>query len=62
MAMFQLPAAMACAVARPMPRLEPAPVMMAVLSDTGMIPPNGVYGRESTSQAAGANPCSKDVI
>jgi hypothetical protein len=23
-------------VARPMPRFEPAPVMMAVLSDTGM--------------------------
>ena len=35
-ATFQPAAASACAVARPMPRFEPAPVMMAVLSDTGM--------------------------
>ncbi len=34
--MFQPAAAMVWAVARPMPRLEPAPVMTAVLSDTDM--------------------------
>ena len=34
--MFQPAAARACAVARPMPRLEPAPVTTAVLSETDM--------------------------
>src|SRR3954447_16462209 len=37
MAMFQPAAARVWAVARPMPRLEPAPVMRAVLSDTDMV-------------------------
>ena len=37
MATFQPAAARACAVARPMPRLEPAPVTMAVLSETDMV-------------------------
>ena len=36
MATFQPAAARACAVARPIPRVEPAPVMMTVLSDTVM--------------------------
>ena len=36
MATFQPATARTCAVARPMPRFEPAPVMIAVLSDTGM--------------------------
>ena len=36
MAMFQPAAARAWAVARPMPRAEPAPVTTAVLSETDM--------------------------
>jgi hypothetical protein len=39
MATFHPAAASAWAVARPIPRLEPAPVTMAVLSETDMVSP-----------------------
>src|SRR4051794_29564391 len=65
-ATFQPAAARVWAVARPMPRLEPAPVMTAVLSDTDTVPPGrgrgmrgeGGGGQQASGLQEGADPAA----